>query len=61
MTSNGTAESLLHQVREHTDEECLAVLRSKRVAAVADDDAGPTVLPVQYCRRPRQGAVLYGN
>lgn len=59
MTYNGTAESLLRQVREHTDEECLALPRSKRLAAVADDDAGPTVLPVKYV--VDRGGVLFST
>ncbi len=59
MTYNGTAESLLRQVRERTDEECLALPRSKRLAAVADDDAGPTVLPVKYV--VDRGGVLFST
>lgn len=44
MTPNGTAESLRSQFQELTEEECLGLLRSKRLGRVAYDDAGPVVL-----------------
>ena len=48
MMPNGAAESLRSQLQELTEEECLGLLRSKRLGRVAYDDAGPVVLPVNY-------------
>jgi len=48
MRFSGTAESRPGQFQELTEEECLGLLRSRRLGRVAYDDAGPVVLPVNY-------------
>jgi nitroimidazol reductase NimA-like FMN-containing flavoprotein (pyridoxamine 5'-phosphate oxidase superfamily) len=61
-TLSGTAESLLGQFQELSPQECLGLLRSKRLGRVAYDDAGPVVLPVHYVihRAPTISNVLGG-
>ena len=41
-------EPLRGQFHELSDEECLELLRSKRLGRVAYDDEGPVVLPVDH-------------